>query len=81
MRVRGTIHGEIPGGIADRPLGAGARRTGKDLTGGPGLAARESDAHGAGLRALAIGVRRAVGEGDAVASGRAERSARAEGEG
>ena len=32
-------------------------------------------------RALAGGVRRAVGEGDAVASERAERSARAEGEG
>ena len=37
--------------------------------------------HGAGLQALAGGVRRAVGEGDAVASERAERSARAEGEG
>ena len=36
MRVRGTIHGEIPGGIAERPLGAGARRTGKDLMRGPG---------------------------------------------
>ena len=37
--------------------------------------------HGAGLQALAGGVMRAVGEGDAVASERAERSARAEGEG
>ena len=51
------------------------------LSRGSGRAAREGDAHGPGLQALAGGVRRAVGEGDTVASERAERSARAEGEG
>ena len=31
-----TDHGENLGGITEMPLSAGARRTGKDLTGGPG---------------------------------------------